>query len=68
VTINVFLIIIRFKYLNQALALVLIFIGSKGFIAWGMGVEKFPTDISLGVTFSLILGGILFSLYKTKTS
>jgi tellurite resistance protein TerC len=61
-------IINRFKYLNQALALVLIFIGSKGFIAWGMGVEKFPTDISLGVTFSLILGGILFSLYKTKTS
>lgn len=61
-------IINRFKYLNQALALVLIFIGSKGFIAWGMGVEKFPTDISLGVTFSLILGGIVFSLYKTKNS
>lgn len=59
-------IIDRFKYLNQALALVLIFIGSKGFIAMAMGVEKFPTNISLCVTFLLIFGGIAVSLYKTK--
>ncbi len=59
-------IIQRFKYLKQALALVLIFIGSKGFIAYAMGVEKIPAIISLSVTFALILGGIGVSLYKTR--
>jgi tellurite resistance protein TerC len=28
--------------------------------------DKFPPVLSLGVTFALILGGILFSLWKTK--
>jgi tellurite resistance protein TerC len=59
-------IIHRFKYLKQALAWVLIFIGSKNFIAWGMGWEKFPASISLGVTVSLIIIGIVVSLYKTR--
>lgn len=58
-------IIHRFKYLKTALALVLIFIGSKIFIRDLLGLEKFPADISLLVTFGLILGGILVSLYKT---
>ena len=59
-------IIHKFKYLKQALAFVLIFIGSKGFIAYAMGIEKFPASISLAVTFALILGGIAISLYKTS--
>lgn len=59
-------IIHKFKYLKPALAWVLIFIGSKGFIAYAMGIEKFPADISLGVTFSLLVGGIAVSLYKAR--
>jgi tellurite resistance protein TerC len=57
----------RFKYLKQALALVLIFIGSKIFIADLMGWDKFPASISLGVTLTLIIGGIAYSLYKTRS-
>lgn len=59
-------IIHRFKYLKQALAWVLIFIGSKTFIADAMGWEKFPASISLGVTFALIIAGVAVSLYKTR--
>jgi tellurite resistance protein TerC len=59
-------IIHRFKYLKQALAWVLIFIGSKTFIADWMGWEKFPASISLGVTFALIIIGVVVSLYKTR--
>ncbi len=59
-------IIHRFKYLNQALAWVLIFIGSKTFIADWVGWEKFPASISLGVTFALIIAGVVVSLYKTR--
>jgi tellurite resistance protein TerC len=57
----------RFHYLKYALALVLVFIGSKIFVAdFVLGGDKFPPVLSLGVTFALILGGILFSLWKTK--
>lgn len=56
----------RFEYLKQALALVLIFIGSKIFVADMLGLEKFPASISLGVTIALIAGGIIYSLIKTK--
>ncbi|MFZ5834041.1 MAG: TerC family protein [Pseudomonadota bacterium] len=59
-------IIHRFKYLKQALACVLIFIGSKSFIAGAMGWEKFPASVSLGVTLALIAAGIVVSLYKTR--
>ncbi len=59
----------RFHYLKYALALVLVFIGSKIFVAdFLLGGEKFPPVLSLGVTFALILGGILFSLWKTKNT
>ena len=54
----------RFKYLKYALALVLIFIGTKIFLVGFIG--KFPPMISLGVTFGLILGGVLVSLWKTR--
>jgi tellurite resistance protein TerC len=57
----------RFHYLKYALALVLVFIGSKIFVSdFLLDGEKFPPVLSLGVTFGLILGGILFSLWKTK--
>ncbi len=58
----------RFVYLKQALALVLIFIGSKVFAAGAMGWEKFPASISLGVTIGLIAGGIAYSLWRTRGS
>jgi tellurite resistance protein TerC len=57
----------RFHYLKYALALVLVFIGSKIFVAdFLMGGEKFPPVLSLGITFALILGGIFWSLWKTR--
>jgi tellurite resistance protein TerC len=54
----------RFKYLKYALALVLVFIGSKIFLVGLIG--KIPAVISLSVTFSLIAGGVLVSLWKTR--
>jgi tellurite resistance protein TerC len=57
----------RFHYLKYALALVLVFIGSKIFITdFLLDGGKFPPVLSLGVTFALILGGILVSLWKTR--
>lgn len=56
----------RFRYLKQALALVLIFIGSKIFITDLMGWGKFPPLLSLIITIGLITSGILYSLYKTR--
>jgi tellurite resistance protein TerC len=58
----------RFHYLKYALALVLIFIGSKIFLADVLGLEKFPPVIALTVTFGLLLGGVFFSLMKTRAA
>jgi tellurite resistance protein TerC len=59
----------RFHYLKYALAAVLVFIGSKIFVSdFLMGGEKFPPVLSLAVTFGLILGGIFWSLWKTRGS
>ena len=60
-------IIHRFQYLKTALAWVLIFIGSKTFIADALNIEKFPAIISLGVTFAIIMAGIMLSLLKTRS-
>jgi tellurite resistance protein TerC len=54
----------RFHYLKYALALVLIFIGSKIFLVNIFG--KFPPALSLSVTLGLITGGVLFSWFKTR--
>jgi tellurite resistance protein TerC len=59
-------VIVKFKYLKQALALVLIFIGSKIFVADLMGWDKFPASISLAVTLALISGGVLYSLVRVR--
>lgn len=57
----------RFHYLKYALALVLVFIGSKIFVAdFILGGDKFPPLVSLGVTVALIAGGIIWSLVKTR--
>ena len=57
----------RFHYLKYALALVLVFIGSKIFVSdFIMDGDKFPPVMSLAATFALILGGIFFSLWKTR--
>ena len=56
----------RFVYLKPALALVLIFIGGKIFVADLLGWEKFPASISLTVTLALIGGGLLYSLWRTQ--
>lgn len=57
----------RFHYLKYALALVLVFIGSKIFVSdFLMGGDKFPPVMSLVVTFALILGGVGWSLWKTR--
>lgn len=54
----------RFQYLKQALSLVLIFIGSKIFLA-SLGLH-IPAILSLLLTFTLLSGGILLSLFKTR--
>jgi tellurite resistance protein TerC len=54
----------RFHYLKYALALVLVFIGGK--IFWNQIVGKVDPAISLGVTLAMIMGGIFYSLWKTR--
>lgn len=54
----------RFHYLKYALALVLIYIGAKIFLQQFIG--KIPPEVSLGVTFTLLAGGIVFSLLRTR--
>lgn len=55
----------RFAYLKYALALVLVFIGGKIFLVNIVG--KIPAGVSLTVTIGLIAGGILLSLWKTRS-
>ncbi len=54
----------RFTYLKYALAMVLVFIGSKIFLVGIIG--KIPPVISLSVTFGLIAGGVIVSMWKTR--
>lgn len=58
-------IIHRFAYLKQALAILLVFIGSKIFVADLLGWDKFPAEWSLGVTAVILSSGIAYSLWKT---
>ena len=54
----------RFEYLKYSLALVLIFIGGK--IFYSELFYKIPAILSLGVTISLLGGGVVYSLWKTR--
>jgi tellurite resistance protein TerC len=56
----------RFHYLKYALSAVLIFIGSKIFLADLLGLEKFPPALSLAITFGLLAVGVVWSLLKTR--
>ncbi|PXA97517.1 hypothetical protein DMC47_13240 [Nostoc sp. 3335mG] len=58
----------RFAYLKQALAILLVFIGSKIFVADLMGWTKFPAEWSLGVTAVILASGIIYSLWRTARS
>ena len=44
----------------------LIFIGSKIFLGDFVWDGKMPAEISLGVTFGLLVGGVLYSLWKSR--
>ena len=56
----------RFHYLKYALSLLLIFIGSKIFVADALGLAKIPPPVSLAVTFAILAGGVGWSLWKTR--
>ncbi len=56
----------RFAYLKYALSVVLIFIGSKIFVADMLGLAKIPPLISLGVTLAILASGIIGSLWATR--
>ena len=57
----------RFAYLKQALAILLIFIGSKIFVANLLGLDKFPAEWSLLGTFAILSWGVTYSLWKTRS-
>jgi tellurite resistance protein TerC len=54
----------RFHYLKYALAVVLVFIGMKGFYSYFFG--KPDPYLSLGITMGIIAAGIFYSLWKTR--
>jgi tellurite resistance protein TerC len=58
----------RFHYLKYALAVLLVFIGSKIFLADLLGLQggKFPPSLSLGITFAILAAGVGYSLWKTR--
>jgi tellurite resistance protein TerC len=56
----------RFAYLKYALAGVLVFVGSKIFVADMLGIAKIPPAISLGVTAGILVAGILSSIWATR--
>lgn len=57
----------RFEYLKITLGFVLIFIGSKIFIADLLQIDKIPPYISLAVTIIFLAIGFLYSVYKSKS-
>ena len=61
-------IIHRFAYLKQALAVLLVFIGSKIFVADALGWDKFPAEWSLGITVIILASGVGYSLWRTAKS
>ncbi|MCH8685644.1 TerC family protein [Pedomonas mirosovicensis] len=58
----------RFHYLKYALSVLLVFIGSKIFIAdlVDMPGGKFPPAWSLGISFAILGAGVAYSLWKTR--
>ncbi|WP_425403094.1 TerC family protein [Hwanghaeella sp.] len=56
----------RFVHLKTAVSLVLVFIGVKVIAAELLGIEKVPASVSLGVTATLLIGGLALSLWQTR--
>lgn len=56
----------RFHYLKYALAVLLVFIGSKIFVADALDLAKIPPPVSLGVTFTILATGVAYSLWRTR--
>ena len=56
----------RFHYLKYALAVLLVFIGSKIFVADALGLAKVPPLVSLSVTASILIAGVAYSLWRTR--
>jgi tellurite resistance protein TerC len=56
----------RFAYLKYALAAVLVFVGSKIFVADMLGITKIPPAVSLGVTLGILATGIIGSMWATR--
>ncbi|SCX27940.1 Inner membrane protein alx [Agrobacterium sp. DSM 25558] len=56
----------RFAYLKYALAAVLVFVGSKIFLADMLGIAKIPPAVSLGVTVAILVTGVVGSLLATR--
>ena len=56
----------RFYYLKHALAVVLIFIGGKIFLAEWLSIDKIPPSLSLLITFIILSCGIIFSIIKKQ--
>ena len=56
----------RFAYLKYALAVVLIFIGSKIFVADMLGLAKIPPLLSLSITLGILAAGVFGSLWATR--
>ena len=55
----------RFHYLKYALSMLLVFIGSKIFVADALGIAKIPPVVSLSITFAILAVGVFYSLWKT---
>jgi tellurite resistance protein TerC len=56
----------RFHYLKYALAILLVFIGSKVFVADLFGWAKFPAMWSLAITFVILALGVVYSLWRSR--
>ncbi|GAB2179200.1 TerC family protein [Dongia sp. agr-C8] len=56
----------RFHYLKYALAAILVFIGSKIFVADMLDLAKIPPVVSLAITFGLLAAGVGASLWKSR--
>ena len=56
----------RFEYLKYSLAVLLVFIGSKIFIADLLNLNEFPQSVSLGITLAILGAGVAYSLHKTR--
>ncbi|BBK31245.1 tellurite resistance protein TerC [Stella humosa] len=56
----------RFHYLKYALAVLLVFIGSKIFVADAFGLAKVSPAASLSITFAILAAGVGWSLWKTR--